>query len=134
MREHKFRAWDEQNKTFYYFTLEELVSNLGWEYGLKDNLMGLISATGDNIPLEYQEYIELADMNSTEIYVGDIVKCVPLTRAYKHSPVVIEYDAEDSQYNIGDEYGGCGTIMFRDIYDAEIIGNIHESPELMEKP
>ena len=105
------------------------VVNGKWVYGsyishLKriDNI-GALKALSV-IPETVGQYTGLKDKTGKEIYEGDILNI------YQHGRVVVEF--AEGCYGAWDHYGfspfrgtlfGCG---------GEIIGNIHENPELLE--
>lgn len=105
MREIKFRIWDGNNGRFHYPDVLEL-----------------------NIGLEYQQYTGLKDRCGRAIYVGDIVNA---STYIDETPQVLLIRYED----------GCFVMDYNDLESdfvpvgwftgvTEIIGNIHENPEL----
>lgn len=65
----------------------------------------------------------LEDKNGKEIYVGDIVECGP----YSGKPII----SEEGRYWLGEE---LEDLFYADLhYYIEVIGNIHENPELLEE-
>ena len=139
MREIKFRAWDLENgrwlteneienrlflnysKQEGYFELNELLSN-----GAAKNL-------GLNIKL--MQFTGLYDRNGREIYEGDIVKTTD----------GIEESIHEIKYCIDCEYPAFELVPTPDVgcnalqhaicsgdEEIEVIGNIYESPELLE--
>lgn len=117
-REIKFRAWlpvgewDEKGEKQSY----EMVYNLAYEEYLSIN--DLLNDT-ENI----MQYTGLRDKNARDIWEGDIVKDIIMGKVGKiifNDGCFEIYFDEHLQVNI----------LFP--YDYEIIGNIHENPELLE--
>ena len=118
MREIKFRAWDKTNKKWL----------LGYDYGNLGgfSLVGECVLLGEYAALfhpltrineiELMQYTGLKDKNGKEIYEGYIVT----SGGYEGS---ITYE---------DGVWWLGTTHLRD-YVCEVIGNIHETPELLDK-
>jgi uncharacterized phage protein (TIGR01671 family) len=134
MKEKKFRVWDEKRKNMVYF-------------GFSDVDGGTTSTDGDwskFIELNHNpvtEYIGLKDKNGKEIYEGDGVKGnyaealhfgtiewwkEYLCWGFKRYKWMNKY----GEMTKGKEIGGGGLNLYL-LKNLEIIGNIHENPELL---
>jgi len=118
MREIKFRAWDNATESM----VDALCHDV---YGL-DEIIEKVSR------YSVMQYIGLKDKNGKEIYEGDICK----SHQYKYwqRGVVTWIDSRVSFMLIQ----GDGLIGINDNdglwnEDLEVIGNIYENPELLEK-
>ncbi|VMW00065.1 YopX protein [Streptococcus pneumoniae] len=117
----KFRAWLKGDK--------EMVDVrvIDWNNMIVDSFIPYIE-----IPLEkviLMQSTGLFDRNGKEVFVGDIVKC---TRGCSHEVYL------EKEYG-GTFIGGMPAIYLKGLLsgyawteDEEIIGNIHENPELLE--
>lgn len=128
MRELKYRAWDKVEKKMLFdvdpFALHVSGSN-----------EPLLAETHRNEDCIFEQYTELNDKNGKEIYEGDIVRygggnayevcffngCFGI----KNRNLSVLYNSYT--FNDNDIYGSNGKLRL------EVIGNIHENPELVEK-
>ncbi len=75
------------------------------------------------------QYTEIKDINGTEIYEGDILKCKLYNGDYEN--YVIVWDEEDACFDAFNK--DKSNFMVTSIWTAsEIIGNRYENPELLE--
>ena len=133
MRKLKFRVWSEKQKTYDY---KHPYNTLGNFYINQNGC--LFSDFGNTVAPEVrqedfvvEEYTGLKDKNDKEIYEGDIVK---ITRSYGYSflpkgaKAKIEFDEKELCYKLR----GQGEFRLTAKKELEVIGNIHENPELLE--
>ena len=136
MKEIRFRAWEKDYK---YMNYKVMVGNVWDEENYQwvaPEKVGYECEPGwkhfdENSNIELMQYTGLKDKNGTEIYEGDILRCDPDTA--NEDVKVVEY--------VASEYDGVGFKPLIDqYYDNgclysvyEVIGNIYENPELLER-
>jgi uncharacterized phage protein (TIGR01671 family) len=125
-REIKFRAWDE--KTLSMYQVGELIERAGvLETGHFD---GSGCPKGPVHPI--MQYTGLKDRNGVEIYEGDIVFFEGMC------PPKLVVDFVEGAFCLNPKLGNGYCIDMTTAYPSigcqvEVVGNIHESPELMEE-
>lgn len=121
MRKIKIRAWSNEHRMYCDFvTLDELGRWIGW---IKTS--GVFLTTIDII---IEQSTDIKDKNGKEIYGGDIVA--------EHNGdiigTIIQHPSGEWQIAWVGIFGGVSKLYdHRDL--CEVIGNIHENPELLEK-
>jgi len=118
MREIRFRAWDNFNRRM----IEN--PNIGWDE--EDDEIMIDKGGGkwrSPKQLILMQYTGLKDKNGKEIYEGDVVK-------HSVEPIEInQIEFHNAQYHL-EPHG----LSLCDEYEiVEIIGNIHENPELLKE-
>lgn len=123
MREIKFRVWDKTADKF-----RDLMV-----YDVKNGKVVVRFPIETLKKGEYQleQYTGLKDKNGKEIYEGDIAKF----KNFNNKLMVgeIKYSTEDAMFRL--EYtnnSGYQDWDYASRFNLEIIGNIHENPELLE--
>jgi len=119
-RELKFRVWDKAENEF--SDVSEYDS-WNWFDRFRD----------PKIPetLTIQQYTGIKDKNETEIYEGDIIQYQDGSyQSPKYDKVVVEWRSENDGY----DYNGWKLIdTFLQGGECEVIGNIFENKDLLEK-
>lgn len=130
MREIKFRAWDTLNKIMVYemfmFRKAESYDNVQTDYVYYNEFRDF--EDGIARPCEIMQFTGLLDKNGREIYEGDLIKT--------HDEIVKVYFNEamacfDIEYDGGDTEPLVQPMGEWVEQSNEIIGNIHENPELI---
>lgn len=119
-REIKFRAWDKTNKKMY--PSEKTDNPKGLDFGvMSDGEIWIWNRLGGTPvdDLELLQYTGLTDKKGKAIYEGDIVRT---DRNYFKDNWIVkdirEIFAIENDYNIDSD-------------SIEVIGNVHENPELL---
>ncbi|OCT12615.1 hypothetical protein A8709_32920 [Paenibacillus pectinilyticus] len=141
MREIRFRAWDNVADEMLYAGEDfDVIFMLG-SSGIECTDVRNGSPSGDGIDsmehLIYMQWTGLNDSNGDPIYEGDIVGCES-NGVERYQKRVICYDIHQAKYktvprstyyaNAG--HGGWTGYELR--AECEVLGNIHENPELLE--
>lgn len=127
-----YRVWDKENEEYMngYDVLLKYDGSAISRYAL------VTFDTDMPVNVIIEPYTGLKDKNGKKIYVGDIVKFADLELAMKPAGVVCfsdgkffikDWEFDDGSYHIVDFYDY--NIPHKDF---EVIGNIHENPELLE--
>ena len=127
MREHKYKAWDTVKKVMY--SAEELGQD---QETLSADGRGFVNVHGASTRLSQfhshllpLEYTGLKDKNEKEIYEGDIIRSVLPGNPELVKNFVIKWEYNETSGDIG------FNVLLR-AENREVIGNIHENPELLE--
>ena len=127
MRKIKFRAWDKEEKEMLYGN--ETTDTYDWE-GIISTELAMINSLCKKT--ELMQYTGLKDKNDKEIYEGDIVK-------NRHGANwIIKWSDRKNGWGLFYTHNatmllGAFTETAEKNHKVEVIGNIHENPELLEK-
>ena len=128
MREILFRGKHSEKSMWDY---GDLYIDHGKVYiGSRDTMHG-VRVYGEVIPETVGQYTGLTDKNGTKIFEGDIVK-LRLLAAKMEWKGVCEY--RNGAFGLAWQYAGERYSTFAGTCNAEyeVLGNIHDNPELME--
>jgi len=124
MREIKFRAWNKEYKLFYYDAAIENGEVVLLDYDFSFNgWHGVKAVTIDDAIIE--QYTGLKDRNGKEIYEGDIV-----VNTYYDDGEMYKVLWVDDSVAFGMESLDDMELYKLPLESLEVIGNIHENPEL----
>lgn len=125
-REIKFRG---QNS----FSFNWAVGSLLIKDETPDQIMTYTGYKHDILPETVGQYIGLTDKNELEIFEGDILKCwdnCVVENWSKYHIGFVMYDGIKFTLSVGDTF----LDLFYNAENIEVIGNIHENPELLHQP
>lgn len=136
MREIRFRAWDKENK-FYEYDVQNATVASEHEYEDFDSYFPFKfdGRIVDNHILE--QYTGVKDKDGTDIFEGDIVDASVDSGFdyYSHEKALIVFSEVQAGFAIQSNDSLVLRLWNDDAMDHEyeVIGNIHENPELLEE-
>ena len=134
MREIKFREWNGKQVIYQSNTCS---FNIGGPHGNESLAWLGFDLLGSDDIGELMQYIGRKDKNGKEIYEGDIVKGFGgITESGEGIGVVVWCENNELSCGSGSIPGFCiegFDGIDSDFDEVEIIGNIYENPELLEK-
>lgn len=120
----KFRAWD---KSFHKYCENVIVSTINKEITVYGRLVGGRTELIPNSHVELEQCTGLKDKYEKLIYEGDIVNILPEEElaviSWDSDRACVVFETEDCCYSFDNFFS----------YELEVIGNIHENPELLEE-
>lgn len=126
MRDIKFRAWDSRNNEMVYSSETDCfyINTKGvlFMYAIPKSESGLEVAYHKSY--EVDQYTGFQDSSGVEIYEGDIVD-------YNGASEVVFIDGCFNVKGFYETSQDYPTMAFSESYSFKVIGNIHESPELL---
>ncbi|MCC7667453.1 YopX family protein [Liquorilactobacillus satsumensis] len=124
-REIKFRAWDKQTKHYWYLNIVNMVFQYS-RTGNNEHILRIsaVEVFNNSDRFIFEQYTDLKDKNGKEIYEGDILRA---TSRYTDVKTEVTYVVSCLA---GMELSA--SVWDKEVYDYEVVGNIHETPELLE--
>nr|DAK44157.1 MAG TPA: YopX protein [Caudoviricetes sp.] len=138
MREIKFRAWYKPYKQM--CQVESLRFDGNGVYTavlIEEPFYDRKLVKADEIAIE--QFTGLKDMNGTDIYEGDIVSLrLWGSNGYEYENGIVRYyppSAAFKWFSLEDDENDCNNywLQHADSDGREVVGNIHENPELVEE-
>lgn len=137
MREILFRGKDRTgilNHSWLYGSLDNLNEDF-WYITYKDRWGNKITADVDKNTVG--QFTGLTDKNGKKIFEGDIVKYedTPASDYYRETVIVNRGEVKfaDGEYYVTErETVTMGDLIYNGTMECEVIGNIHDNPELLE--
>lgn len=119
----KFRAWKDENKKW-----------LFWQNIYESNAFWEDIHYPDTLPV--MQYTGLKDKNGKDIYEGDVVELKSKKgwkRGSNHMRGIgkVYYSSESLEYRVKKDDGQGMILHWGGTESIEVIGNIHENPELV---
>jgi len=114
MRKIKFRAWDKEQNKYFYFDLLNI-----------DSIFTMHQLNNWNEILTIEQFTGIKDKEGVEIYEGDIIEFGAKLCVVEFCECHYELISTDEKF--------INTLYNSEWDELEVIGNIHENPELLEE-
>jgi len=127
----KFRVWVKSMKKYFY--------NVSWniDIGLNDSTTTVLLNVGRTFPeittlsdIVIEQCTGLKDKKRSNIYEGDVLKSPYASCDGVYRPIKVKWDKAGFKFVFNEKYDQC--LIADGIKKTEIMGNIHENPELVE--
>ena len=138
MREHKFRAWCKKDKLMYW----DIQNGITFDDGSRYTFDQFLNPSSDDYhEWVIEEYTGLPDKNGKEICEGDICSIIKVGIVDMDDPNpyrrIIKWNNRKGgfdHFRIDGKEGGSGWSFLQSTVEKyyEVIGDIHQHPELLE--
>lgn len=129
MREFKFRVWSDETKMMYHSHRPNGTNNPMWSY---DSVF-----RANNPKTHIMQYTGIKDKNGKEIYESDIIQIKDRFVMWSRSRGQIVEDVNAIVVWSGDGFipqrSANTRLWILDMAQYEVIGNIYENPEMIDK-
>lgn len=129
----RFRAWD---KSFQKYCENVIVSTINGEITVYGRLVNGNTALIPSTHVVLEQCTGLKDKNGELIYEGDIVKmeadCMCAYIEQVRLPCIVKWGDFGFYFHYPQIEGEKETAAWNECAEYEVIGNIHENPELLE--
>ena len=131
MQQIKFRVWNGVLHEYRTIDMNSGKQNLGMGFesaeGIGSNTTTIYCSFGDVI----EQFTGMTDVSGKDIYEGDIVKSSYKYAQPKISQIIME---NGNSYITGEDLATGNEMLVSDhVEEIEVIGNVHENPELLEE-
>lgn len=138
MRELKFRVWNKANNRYLRRDstgIDNLGNIIDFENCDEDNRgVHKVRVLGKNdMGFTTEQYTGLHDKNGKEIYEGDILSIPRRKDKKKDKLYTVVWHKTHARLNFANTNGEFGEISIGKIMRSQIVGNIHENSELLER-